>query len=197
MKTLSRMERACGYFRTFAPFLAVLALAAFLPHAPSSIPVLGLAFAGAIMDSTLEFCDATALNTGAAGTYLIGNVADLTVVRNIANGQTVYLVISVDTTVTSGGAATVQFIFASDAQAAIATDGSATQHFTTAAIPKATLVAGYQTVIPLPLAKPDYEEFLGILQVTGTAALTAGKINAYLTLDPPAWKAQPNSANAI
>jgi hypothetical protein len=31
-----------------------------------------------------------------------------------------------------------------------------------------------------------YEQFLGILQNVGTAALTAGKINAFLTLDPPA-----------
>jgi hypothetical protein len=99
--------------------------------------------------------------------------------------------------VTSAGAATVQFQFASDAQAAIATDGSATVHAQTEAIPKATLVAGYQRVIPLPLELPVYEEFLGILQITGTAALTAGKVNAYLTLDPPQTKAYPNSANAI
>jgi hypothetical protein len=56
----------------------VLALAAFLPHtATTRSRCSGLAFAGAIMDSTNEFCDATALNTGAAGTYLIGNVVDL------------------------------------------------------------------------------------------------------------------------
>lgn len=194
---LSPWARAYGALVRYAPFLAVIALAFALPHRASAIPALGLAFAGAIMDSTLEFCDAVALNTGAAGTYLIGNVVDLTKARGIANGRQLFLVINVDTAVTSGGAATVQFILASDAQAAIATDGSATQHYASAAIPKATLVAGYQQVIPLPLEAPAYEEFLGILQVTGTAALTAGKINAYLTLDPPQWKAYPNSPNAI
>lgn len=180
-----------------APFLAVAALAVLLPHTAAAIPVLGLAFAGAVMDSTAEFCDATALNTGAAGTYLIGNVMDLTKARDLGNGRTVYLVISVDTAVTSAGAATVQFILASDAQAAIATDGSATEHWVSGVIPKATLVAGYQLVVPLPLEDPLYEEFLGILQVTGTAAVTAGKVNAYLTLDPPKWTSYPNSPNAI
>lgn len=194
---ITPMASAFGALRRYGLFLAVLALALFLPHSPDSIPAIGLAFVGAIMDSTVEFCDATALNTGAAGTYLVGNVVDLVKVRDIGNGRPMYLVINVDTAVTSGGAATVQFILASDAQAAIAVDGSATQHYLTAAIPKATLVAGYQLVIPVPLEKPAYEEFLGILQVTGTAALTAGKINAYLTLDPPQWKAYPNSPNAI
>lgn len=184
--------------RSIAPFLAIAALAIVLPHTVNMLPVfgLGVGFAGSIMDSTFEFCDATALNTGAAGTYLIGNVVDLVKARDIGNGRVTYLVISVDTAVTSGSSATVQFILASDAQAAIATDGSATAHWTSAAIPKASLVAGYKLVVPLPLESPVYEEFLGILQVTGVAALTAGKVNAYLTLDPPSWKAYPNSPNA-
>lgn len=187
--------------RRVAPFAAVavfaIALGMLLPHKVDALPLVGLAFAAAIMDSTAEFCDATSLNTGAAGTYLVGNVMDLTRARDIGNGHRLFLVINVDTAVTSAGAATVQFIFASDAQAAIATDGSATAHWTSLAIPKATLVAGYQLIVPLPLEAPAYEAFLGILQVTGTAALTAGKINAYLTLEPPKWKAYPNSANAI
>ena len=143
-----------------------------------------------ILDERNELADATALNTGAAGTYLVGDVIDLEVARNVANGRQVYLVVQIDTTVTSGGAATVQFKLASDAQAAIATDGTATEHFATAAIAKATLVAGYQAVkVALPLENPAYERYLGILQVTGTAALTAGKINAFLTFGPKTWKA--------
>lgn len=149
----------------------------------------------AIMDSRAEFCDATALNTGAAGTYLIGNVMDTSVARDLGNGRPIYLVISVDTAVTSGGSATVQFLLASDAQAAIATDGSATQHYASFAIPKATLVAGYQLIVPLPAESPAYEQYLGILQVTGTAAVTAGKVNAFLTMDPPRWKSYANEPN--
>ena len=192
----SPWARAFGFANRYALFLAVALLAVLLPHAAASLPVLGLAFVGAVLDSTLEFCDAEALNTGAAGTYLIGNVVDLTAARDVGNGEPIYLVISVDTTATSGGAATVQFILASDAQAAVATDGSATEHWASAAIAVATLVAGYQLVIALPPEGPAYEEFLGILQVTGTAAITAGKVNAYLTRVPPVSKAYPNAANA-
>jgi hypothetical protein len=48
--------------------------------------------AGHVLDERTEFCDATALNTGAAGTYLIGDVIDSSVVRDIGQGV-VYLVI--------------------------------------------------------------------------------------------------------
>jgi hypothetical protein len=137
-----------------------------------------------------EFADATALSTAATGRALVGNVINLglppqgTVGRDIGNGKTVYLVISVDTAVTSAGAATVSFELSSDAQAAIAVDASETIHIATDAIPKATLVAGYQRAFALPPELPAYEQFLGIVQNVGTAALTAGKINAFLTLDP-------------
>jgi hypothetical protein len=98
------------------------------------------------------------------------------------------LVIQVDTAVTSDGSATVSFELASDAGASIATDGSATVHFATGAIPKATLVAGY-TAVAVALPMGPYERYLGILQNVGTAALTAGKVNAFLTHDVSKWTA--------
>jgi hypothetical protein len=135
-----------------------------------------------IMDERLEFCDAQALNTGAAGTYLIGDVIDLgSIARDIGEGDNLELFINVSTAVTSAGSATVQFTLASDAQASIATDGTATVHWQSAAIPKATLVAGYNVVrIVVPMNNPAYERYLGILQTTGTAALTAGAVDAGL-----------------
>lgn len=141
-----------------------------------------------ILDSRNEFCDATALNTGAAGTYLIGSQVDTSLANNVNDVDELYLVISVDTAVTSGGSATVQFHLASDDSASIATDGSATYHWSSPAIPKATLVAGYY-VAKVELPKGDCERYLGILQTTGTAALTAGKVNAFLTNTPVTWKA--------
>lgn len=142
------------------------------------------------LDELNEFADALALNTGAAGTYLVGDVIDLGAgSKPLYDIDDLYLVITIDTAVTSGGSATVQFILASDAQAAIATDGSATQHWASAAIAKATLVAGYVVAIVELPKQPVYERYLGILQVTGTAALTAGKFNAFLTLDPSNWVA--------
>jgi len=50
-------------------------------------------------------------------------------------------------------------------------------------------VAGYEMCIPLPLEGDAYERYLGVIQNVGTAALTAGAINAFLTLDPRGYKA--------
>lgn len=149
-----------------------------------------------IFDELLEFADALAINTGGAGTYFIGDVIDLQTqqIRDIGNGQPVYLVISVDTALASA-TGTVNFQLVSDAQAAIATDGSATVHAQTGPKAQAAVVAGTTFVIPLPLELPKYERYLGILQVVATAAFTAGKINAFLTLDPYGWKAYPDGVN--
>lgn len=145
-----------------------------------------------ILDERNEFADATALSTSATGRALVGDVIDLGATSSdIGNGEQMYLVIQVDTAVTSGGSATVSFELASDASASIATDGSATVHAVTAAIPKATLVAGYvAAAVALPIG--TYERYLGILQNVGTAALTAGKVNAFLTRDVSKWVATPD-----
>lgn len=149
-----------------------------------------------ILDERNEFCDATALINGVIGSSLIGDVIDLGAVqRDIGTGQQLYLVIQVDTTATSGGAATGQFTLASDAQAAIALDGSASVHFQTGAIPVASLVAGYTAAaVALPMQGVAYERYLGILQTTGTAAFTTGgKVNAFLTTDVSKIKAYPDA----
>lgn len=145
-----------------------------------------------ILDERNEFADATALDTGGTGRVLVGDVIDLGATSSdIGNGQPLYAVIQVDTAVTSGGSATVSFEIASDAQAAIAVDGTATVHAVTAAIPKASLVAGYLVAaVALPIG--SYERYLGIIQNVGTAALTAGKINAFLTTDVAKWVATPD-----
>jgi hypothetical protein len=151
-----------------------------------------------ILDERLEFCDAVALNTGAAGSYLLGDVIDLQLAAggDIGAGEPLYLIITVDTTATSDGSATAEFKLASDAQAAIATDGSATVHASTGPIPVANLTAGRRAfVIPLPSEGLAYERYLGILQTTAVAAFTAGKINAFITLDPTGWKAYADAPN--
>lgn len=146
-----------------------------------------------IMDDRLEFADAVSV-AAAAGTALIGDVIDLGAVqRDIGQGEPVYLVITTDTEIITGGiAGTVKFQLASDAQAAIATDGTASVHVDTgtfvtddAAANAAQLDAGGVIFMgPLPSEGVEYERFLGILCVTATTATTAGKINAFLTRDP-------------
>ena len=137
-----------------------------------------------ILDERAEFCDATALNTGGAGSYLIGDVLDSgSVVRDLGRGGQLFFVVQVTTSVTSAGSATVQFHLASDAQAAIATDGTASYHISSGAIAKATLVAGYRVLeTAVPAAGQAYERYLGVLQTTAVAALTAGAVDAFLTL---------------
>jgi len=154
-----------------------------------------------ILDERSEFADATALSTAGTGRALFGDVIDLggaafnpVVPGDVGQGRDLYLVISIDTAVTSGAAASVSFELSSDAQAAIATDGTATLHYSTAAIPKATLVAGYVVaVVALPWQNPAYERFLGIVQNVVTTALTAGKVNAFLTTEPAKWSSYPDA----
>jgi hypothetical protein len=146
-----------------------------------------------IMDARNEFCDATAVNTGGVASYLLGNVIDLgTVARDMGNGEPLYLVITVDTAIASA-TGSFKFKLCSDAQAAIAVDGSQTIHFSTAAFLEAALTAGTTICI---MALPQgiaYERFLGIVQETITAAATAGKINAFLTKDPRGNRHYPDA----
>lgn len=147
-----------------------------------------------ILDERSEFADATALSTAATGLALVGDVIDLGT-DGINEVDGIDLFVTVDTAITSAGSATVEFQLVSDAQAAIAVDGSATVHYKSAAVPKATLVAGY-TVVNVKLPKGQYERYLGILQNVGTAALTAGKVNAGMTPLEPSWKAFASPSQA-
>ena len=149
-----------------------------------------------ILDSRNEFCDAQALNTGAAGKYLVGDVIDLENARDIGMGQQLWLVVQVSTTATSGGAATATFTLASDAQAAIAVDGTETAHTTVGPFAVANMVAGTTlAVIALPRQGNVYERYIGIIQETGTAAFTAGNINCFLVQNAKGWTAYPDGVN--
>lgn len=150
-----------------------------------------------ILDSLLEMCDAVSCNTGAAGTYLLGDQVDLLgttvgpTLRDIGTGEDIYLVLQVDTGITTAGSAgTVQFQLASDNSASIATNGTATVHYTTASFTTGSTAIAAGTVLGIvKLPAGNYERYLGILQVTGTTALNAGKINAFLTKDASKWTA--------
>jgi hypothetical protein len=144
-----------------------------------------------IMDERTEFADAVSV-AAAAGTALIGDVMDLgSVHRDIGSGDDHYFAITIDTEIITGGSAgTVKFQLVSDAQAAIATDGTATVHYdsgtfaTGAAASNALLAAGKTLVfVELPMEGKVYERYLGVLCITATTTTTAGKINAFLTPD--------------
>lgn len=145
-----------------------------------------------IMDDFLEFADAVSV-AAAASTILVGDVIDLqTPQRDVGLGNYTNLVITTDTEIITGGTAgTIEFLLVSDAQAAIAVDGSATVHWRSGTIvtddaaandPRLN-VGGLIAQVALPAEGPKYERYLGILAIIGTTTTTAGKINAFLTLD--------------
>lgn len=144
-----------------------------------------------ILDKLNEFADATALNTGAAGAYLIGNQIDLGLAgRDVGNGEPLYLVIQVDTEIDAGASGTVQFHLASDSTAAV-DPATSTKHLSTPVftvgtgiLPGTVLYTG-----AIPAEGNVYEQFLGIVQTTGVAAVTAGAVSAFLVRDVAKWKA--------
>lgn len=82
------------------------------------------------------------------------------------------MVITVDESAAAAGAATVTFAVQDSADNAAFADTAVT-----AAIPKATLVAGYQHVIPLPTKMRRY---CRLNYTVGTGPLTAGKFSAQI-----------------
>lgn len=130
-----------------------------------------------ILDYAMQVSSAQAETTIA--THLSDNTIDLGAVER-QRGEPIYAVFTVDTTVTSAGSATVTFNVVTDDNAALS---SATTVVASAAIPKATLVAGYQIVMALPPGTA-LERYLGASYTIGTAALTAGAWSCDFTLDP-------------
>jgi hypothetical protein len=132
----------------------------------------------------------------AAGTLLFTNQIDLGAAgRDIGNGRTVYLVIAITESVSTGSSPTINFRLRSDDSAAIhATTSSA--HFETGAIAAASLTAGTRLVFALPQANAvPYERYLGLQAVIATATTTTGKASAFLSLDPTGWTAIADAAN--
>ena len=151
------------------------------------------------LDERLEFADDEDV-AAAAGTALIGDVINMSVVRDIGQGHPIYLAILTGGTeiITGGTAGTLKFQFVSDAQAAIDVTNptTASVHLQTqilvtddaAANTDQFNVGGVIYFGAIPAEGMVYEQYLGILAVTATTTTTAGTINAFLTLDPHGWR---------
>lgn len=149
-----------------------------------------------IIDERTEFADAVSVAAG-AGTALIGDVIDLGAANNVNDVEGLYLVINVDTEIITGGSeGTIQFFLVSDSLATLGAGvvAACTTHYASpifitddsAANSNALNAGGYIARVALP--KGDYERYLGILCTIGTTAVTAGKINAFLTPNPTTYK---------
>lgn len=141
-----------------------------------------------ILDKLTEFCDAASLIAATAGASVIGNVIDLgtsptgailTNVQGYPGNSEIYLIARMETSA-AGASSTKAFALHSSTLAAL-TGGTTTVHLTTAAIPMATLVAGY-TIFNTQLPAGTYQRYLGIYATNAGDTMTAGKLDAFLTL---------------
>ena len=144
-----------------------------------------------ILDERTEFADAAAIalnttNAIAPNTDVIDLGATPTL-RDLGNGEPIYLVIQVDTVF--GGAGNVTFDLVSDSAADLAT--SKTTHWSSGAIAYTAWVAGYTKVVALP-TEATYERYLGLWETT-SGNLTSGKINAFLTRDVAKYTNYPDA----
>lgn len=148
-----------------------------------------------IIDKLTEFCDAVA--TGNTGTRLIGNVIDLSVVRDIGVGTPLYLVVIAEEEITAASAGTYQIALTSGTDATLA---NPVNHLLSAAL--VTDVAGSGVAagtvilnVALPMAGTVYKQFLGIREIVGAQNTTGGKIDAFLVVDQHKWTAFPDAVN--
>ena len=123
-----------------------------------------------ITDILNEF-DAPA--TALTATRVSTNVIDTRGVADIGIGADIFLYVQVNTALTSAGASTLAVSIETDDNSAFS---SATTIYTTVAIPKASLVGGYQVVnTPIP---SGCERYLRLRYTVGTADFTAGTVTA-------------------
>lgn len=149
-----------------------------------------------IVDSRNEFASAAAiaLNVGnaiAPNTHVIDRGASPELVDLGVGAKQMFLVLAVTTSFV-GATATINFDLLSDSVPALTT--SPTTHWSSGAIGVATWVAGYRKIIPLPIEE-TYERYLGLWMTVGTANVTAGAIDAFLTDQPDAYRALPDGNN--
>ncbi len=133
-----------------------------------------LIFSDAQAETTVAEHDSTNVIDQGAGTDAFGNA----LIADAGSGGDIWLNVVVTEAVTSGGSATVQFKLEQSTDNSTFTDSI----LITAAIAKTTLAAGY-TVIKAPLPS-GLNRYLKMTYTIGTAALTAGKFTAYLSMQP-------------
>jgi hypothetical protein len=127
----------------------------------------------AYIDKSIRLSEAQAVTASAASTNVIDSHVAL---RNLGDGEPLWLVVAVGTAAESGGASTVTISLqdsADNSSFAVVLQGPA--------IAKATLVAGYRAFcVALP---PGLRRYFRVNYVVATADLTAGTFDAFIVGD--------------
>lgn len=135
-----------------------------------------------IIDKLLQVSNAQAVTSSAASTDVIdyGQANP-----NSGMGQNVTMAITVDEAATASGSATVTFSVQDSADNSTFSDVAVT-----GAIGKATLVAGAQVLIPMPVV---HRRYVRTYYTVATGPLTAGKFSAQVVTGIQQNTPQPDS----
>ncbi len=136
-----------------------------------------------IIDKSLQVSNEQAVTASAAST----DVMDFGQANPDVGMSDMYMSITVDEAATAAGAATVTFSVQDSADNATFADVAVT-----AAIGKATLVAGYQVIIPMPVKLRRYSR---VYYTVATGPLTAGKFSAQCVAGIQQNTAKPDAAS--
>lgn len=141
-----------------------------------------------LIDSSLEIGDATAF-TVAVATAKQGSAINLRALIadnatiDLSAGEPLYVVIEITDTVTSDGSATMNLQLVTATNDALS--GSPVNIWETGVEVFGYFAAGKRYIINLP--KADYKAYLGLKTTVGTAVITAGSFNAFITKDVANW----------
>ncbi len=133
------------------------------------------------LDAQLLFSDAQAITADAAST----NIVDLSQVRNIGEGQSLYIVTIVDIVMTdSGSDSALAVILEGDSTTTLTPDASQTL-FT---IPAVT-AAGTKFFARLdPNSAPLQLQYIGIQYTPTNGSLSTGSFTTFMTVNIDNWK---------
>lgn len=139
-----------------------------------------------IMDRKNTVSNAQAVTATAFSTDVIdlGPLSSGNAGRDMGVSEEQIMSITCTETATAAGAATVTFEIVTDDNSSLS---SPTVLFASAAIGKATLVAGYVLNVRMPVS--GYERFVGVRYTVATGPLTAGKFTAGIVMDPGFYRA--------
>ena len=144
-----------------------------------------------MLDAMLQLSSGQAVTASAVST----NTIDLSQNRDLASGDTLVALFTVDSTVTAAGAATVNFQIISSASANLSSPTILAQ---SGPIPKADLTAGRAPFSVglaqnASLAVSIGQRYIGVQYLVSTGPLTAGAFSCCLSTDSNVSKIYPGN----